>query len=879
MRKELPKTYDPASFEDRIYGEWCEHDLFKPDPDPKKPSYSIVIPPPNITGQLHMGHALDNTLQDILTRYKRMKGFSTLWLPGTDHASIATEAKIVEAMRKEGLTKEDLGRDKFLERAWKWKEQYGGRIISQLKKMGSSCDWSRERFTLDEGCSEAVRKVFKQLYDEGLIYRGERIINWCPHCKTSISNAEVDYTEQDSHFWHIRYPLVGGGGYVEVATTRPETMLGDTAVAVNPNDERYKHLIGKYVTLPLVGRRIPIVADEHAKLDKGTGCVKITPAHDPNDFEVGRRCHLPMEVVLTPDAKITENYPKYAGMDRYEARKAIVNDLRDGGFLCEIEDLKHEVGTCYRCGTTIEPMVSLQWFVRMEPLAGPAIDAVRNGDIRFVPERFDKNYFHWMENTQDWCISRQLWWGHRIPAYYCDDCGETVVSVDHVDTCPKCGGHMTEDPDTLDTWFSSALWPFSTMGWPHDTADLRRYYPTNTLVTGYDIITFWVSRMIFSGLKYTGKAPFDTVLIHGLVRDAQGRKMSKSLGNGIDPLEIIDKYGADALRFALATGNSPGNDMRFSDEKIEAARNFANKLWNAARFVMMNLTIDEIHTPIPAALSDADKWILTKFEETVQSVTTNIERYEVGIALSCLYDFVWDVYCDWYIELAKSAVSGDDEARSKTAQNVLAYVLRETLKLLHPFMPFITEEIYQGLPGEEGYIMVKSFPEYYADLTFPDAAGAMEKVIEAIRAIRTRRAEMGVVPSRKAHCTIVAKDPAAFANAEAYFSRLASASSVTVVPAGTEVASENAVQIVTADAVIYIPLSDMIDFAAEKKRLEAELANVEKEIARAEGKLANESFVARAPQNVVDAEKAKLAKNIEKKAGVEAALAQVLSMM
>ncbi len=879
MRKELPKTYDPASFEDRIYGEWCEHDLFKPDPDPKKPSYSIVIPPPNITGQLHMGHALDNTLQDILTRYKRMKGFSTLWLPGTDHASIATEAKIVEAMRKEGLTKEDLGRDKFLERAWKWKEQYGGRIISQLKKMGTSCDWSRERFTLDEGCSEAVRKVFKQLYDEGLIYRGERIINWCPHCKTSISNAEVDYTEQDSHFWHIRYPLVGGGGYVEVATTRPETMLGDTAVAVNPNDERYKHLIGKYVTLPLVGRRIPIVADEHAKLDKGTGCVKITPAHDPNDFEVGRRCRLPMEVVLTPDAKITENYPKYAGMDRYEARKAIVNDLREGGFLCEIEDLKHEVGTCYRCGTTIEPMVSLQWFVRMEPLAGPAIDAVRNGDIRFVPERFDKNYFHWMENTQDWCISRQLWWGHRIPAYYCDDCGETVVSVDHVDTCPKCGGHMTEDPDTLDTWFSSALWPFSTMGWPHDTDDLRRYYPTNTLVTGYDIITFWVSRMIFSGLKYTGKAPFDTVLIHGLVRDAQGRKMSKSLGNGIDPLEIIDKYGADALRFALATGNSPGNDMRFSDEKIEAARNFANKLWNAARFVMMNLTIDEIHTPIPATLSDADKWILTKFEETVQSVTTNIERYEVGIALSCLYDFVWDVYCDWYIELAKSAVSGDDEARSRTAQNVLAYVLRETLKLLHPFMPFITEEIFQGLPGEDGYIMVKSFPEYNADLTFADAADGMEKVIETIRAIRTRRAEMGVVPSRKAHCTIVAKDPAAFANAEAYFSRLASASSVTVVPAGTEVASENAVQIVTADAVIYIPLADMIDFAAEKKRLEGELANVEKEIARAEGKLANESFVARAPQNVVDAEKAKLQKNIEKKAGVEAALAQVLSMM
>ncbi|MBQ7923610.1 MAG: valine--tRNA ligase [Clostridia bacterium] len=876
MRKELPKTYNPADFEDRIYGEWCEKGLFTPTIDHSKPHYSIVIPPPNITGQLHMGHALDNTLQDILIRYKRMKGFSTLWLPGTDHASIATEAKIVEAMRKEGLTKEDLGRDGFLTRAWAWKEQYGGRIISQLKKLGSSCDWSRERFTLDEGCSEAVREVFQRLYDKGLIYRGERIINWCPHCKTSISNAEVDYEEQQGHFWHLRYPLVGGGGYVEVATTRPETMLGDTAVAVNPNDERYKHMIGKYVVLPLVGRRIPIVADEHAKLDKGTGCVKITPAHDPNDFEVGRRCHLPMEVVLTEDAKITENYPKYAGMDRYEARKAILEDLRAGGYLAEIEDLTHEVGTCYRCGTTIEPMISLQWFVRMMPLAEPAIEAVRDGRIRFVPDRFDKNYFHWMENSQDWCISRQLWWGHRIPAYYCDDCGETVVAKNGCTVCPKCGGHMTQDPDTLDTWFSSALWPFSTMGWPHETEDLKYFYPTNTLVTGYDIITFWVSRMIFSGLEYTGQVPFDTVLIHGLVRDAQGRKMSKSLGNGIDPLEIIDKYGADALRFALATGNSPGNDMRFSDEKIEAARNFANKLWNAARFVMMNLEIDKIELPDADALSAADKWILTKFEECVQSVSGNIERYEIGIALSVLYDFIWDIYCDWYIELSKAAVSDKGSAQSIAAQNVLAYVLRETLKLLHPFMPFITEEIYNGLPGEDGYIMVKDFPEYNESLVFTDAAAGMEKVIDAIRAIRARRAEMGVVPSRKAKVYIQTKYTDTFASAGAYFERLASAASVELVDS---YADDTAVQIITDAAAIYIPLADMIDFAAELKRLEGEMKTVESEIARAQAKLANEGFIARAPQQVVDGEKAKLEKYLEKKAGIEAALAQVKSMM
>lgn len=872
MRKELPKTYSPSEFEDRIYKEWCDNKLFTPTIDHKKQHYSIVIPPPNITGQLHMGHALDNTLQDILIRYKRMRGFCTLWVPGTDHASIATEAKIVEAMRKEGLTKEDLGRDKFLERAWDWKKQYGGRIIEQLKKMGSSCDWSRERFTLDEGCSKAVREVFNRLYEKGLIYRGERIINWCPHCKTSISNAEVDYSEQDSHFWHIRYPLVGGGGFVEVATTRPETLLGDTAVAVNPNDERYKHLIGKYVTLPLVGRRIPIVGDEHAQLDKGTGCVKITPAHDPNDFEVGRRQHLPMEVCLTPDAKITDNYPKYAGMDRYEARKVIVEDLRAGGYLCEIEDLKHEVGTCYRCGTTIEPMVSLQWFVKMEPLAKPAIECVRDGRIKFVPERFDKNYFHWMENTQDWCISRQLWWGHRIPAFYCDDCGQTVVSREDVDVCPKCGGHMTQDPDTLDTWFSSALWPFSTLGWPENTDDLKYFFPTNTLVTGYDIITFWVSRMIFSSLEYMNEVPFDTVLIHGLVRDAQGRKMSKSLGNGIDPLEIIDKYGADALRFALATGNSPGNDMRFSDEKIEAARNFANKLWNAARFVLMNLTIDKIEEPDKSKLAVEDKWILTKLEECVKSVNTNLDKYELGVALSSIYDFLWDYYCDWYIELTKTSVSSEDKERSLTAQNTLAYVLRETLKLLHPFMPFITEEIYSSLPGEEGFIMVKDYPEYREDFTFAAAEEDMNRIIDAIKAIRVRRNEMGVVPSRKAKLFVETKYPETFSGATAFFEKLASAASLEIVE---DYADENAVKIITDSATIHIPLGDLVDFEAERARLKKELDAMESEIKRAEGKLSNEGFVSRAPAAVVEAEKAKLEKYKEKRDSIKEAIAKL----
>ena len=875
---ELPKTYAPSEFEERIYKDWCDKKYFTPVIDKTKPSYSIVIPPPNITGQLHMGHALDNTLQDILIRYKRMSGYSTLWLPGTDHASIATEAKIVEAMRKEGLTKEDLGRDKFLERAWDWKRQYGGRIIEQLKKMGSSCDWSRERFTLDEGCSRAVRDVFERLYKKGLIYRGERIINWCPHCKTSISNAEVDYTEQDSHFWHIRYPLVGGGGFVEVATTRPETMLGDTAVAVNPEDERYKDLIGKYCVLPLVGRRIPIVADEHAQLDKGTGCVKITPAHDPNDFEVGRRQKLPMEVVLTEDAKITENYPKYAGMDRYEARKAIVEDLRAGGYLCEIEDLKHEVGTCYRCGTTIEPMISLQWFVKMEPLAKPAIEAVRDGRIKFVPERFDKNYFHWMENTQDWCISRQLWWGHRIPAYYCDECGETVVSAEHTEVCPKCGGHMTQDPDTLDTWFSSALWPFSTMGWPDETEDLKYFYPTNTLVTGYDIITFWVSRMIFSALEYTDSIPFDTVLIHGLVRDAQGRKMSKSLGNGIDPLEIIEKYGADALRFALATGNSPGNDMRFSDEKIEAARNFANKIWNASRFVRMNLTIDKPELPEASELALEDKWILDRFNALAASVNSALGRYEIGVALSNLYDFAWDVFCDWYIELAKTRLNDKESEKNLVAQKVINYVLTGILKLLHPFMPFITEEIYQALPHDTESIMISEFPTECEALRFPEEAEKMERIIDAITAIRARRSDMNVVPSRKAKVYIATKYADSFnADTAIFFQRLASASEVEIAESfdASVISADDAVQIITDSAMILLPLSDIIDTEKERARLTGELAKLTESAERIEKKLANEGFVAKAPAAVVEGERAKLAKLNENIEGVKAALAKL----
>ena len=862
MAKELAPQYDPKDVEDRIYKFWLDGKYFHAEPDEKKNPYTIVIPPPNITGQLHMGHALDNTLQDILIRYRRMQGYDTLWLPGTDHASIATEAKIVEAMRKEGLTKADLGRDKFLERAWDWKKQYGGRIIEQLKKMGSSCDWDRERFTLDDGCSKAVREVFVNLYNKGLIYRGERIINWCPHCKTSISNAEVEFEEQDSFFWHIRYPFVGGGGYVEIATTRPETLLGDTAIAVNAEDERYKHLIGQYVLLPLVGRRIPIVADEHAQLDKGTGCVKITPAHDPNDFEVGRRCHLPMEVVLTPDAKITENYPKYAGMDRYEARKAIVKDLEEGGYLVGIEPLKHEVGTCYRCGTTIEPMVSLQWFVRMVPLAKPAIEAVRDGRIKFVPERFDKNYFHWMENTQDWCISRQLWWGHRIPAWYCKDCGEVTVTKDDAQVCAHCGSkNIEQDPDTLDTWFSSALWPFSTLGWPDKTKELSHYYPTSTLVTGYDIITFWVSRMIFSALEHTDNIPFDTVLIHGLVRDELGRKMSKSLGNGVDPLEVIDKFGADALRFTLATGNSPGNDMRYSEKKVSASRNFANKIWNAARFILMNLTEDEKAPHIPHELDLEDKWILSLFNTLTKEVTDNLDKFELGIAIQKLYDFIWDIFCDWYIEIAKIRLQQGGE-KAERARAVLVYIFSETLKLLHPFMPFITEEIWLTLPHDGETIMKSAWPVWSEERAYTEDEEKMEAIMEAIRAIRNRRAEMNVPPSRKAKLYIATEKKDIFEASSVFMQRLASASEIEL---GDNFDSlDNAVCIVTHLAKIYIPMGELVDFEAERKRLLKEKENAEKKLAQINGKLSNEGFLSKAPAAVVEGQRADKAKLEEK---------------
>ena len=873
--KELNKTYAPSEFEERIYKDWCDKGYFTPKMDKSKPHYTIVIPPPNITGQLHMGHALDNTLQDILIRYKRMSGFTTLWLPGTDHASIATEAKIVEAMRKEGVTKDDIGREGFLKRAWEWKEQYGGRIISQLKKLGSSCDWSRERFTLDEGCSEAVKEVFVRLYNKGLIYRGERIINWCPHCLTSISDAEVEYEDQAGHFWHIKYPFKDGSGYLEFATTRPETMLGDTAVAVNPNDERYKDIIGKTLIIPLVNREIPVVADEYVEMDFGTGVVKITPAHDPNDFEVGKRHNLPIINVMTPDAKITEDYPAYAGMDRFEARRAIVNDLKEQGYLIKVEDYSHNVGTCYRCGTTVEPRVSLQWFVKMEPLAKPAIDAVRGGDIKFVPERFEKNYFHWMENIRDWCISRQLWWGHRIPAFYCDDCDEIVVTKEGKATCPKCGKEMRQDPDTLDTWFSSALWPFSTLGWPNNTEDLKYFYPTSTLVTGYDIITFWVSRMIFSGLEYMGEKPFDTVLIHGLVRDAQGRKMSKSLGNGIDPLLIIEKYGADALRFALATGNSPGNDMRFSDEKIESARNFANKLWNAARFVMMNLDIEKVEMPREDKLGIQDKWILGKLNALITRVRDNLDSYELGIALGEIYDFIWDVFCDWYIELSKTTLSAKGTEANLVSQNVIVYVLENVLKLLHPFMPFITEEIYTSLPHFENCesIMVSTYPVSKNEYNYTAELETMERVIETIKAIRARRTEMNVPPSRKAKLFITTKYQDSFNESTfEFFKKLASASYVEVV---SEYKGENAVQIITHAATVYIPMAEMIDTEKEKIRLNGELAKVNQEIERLERKLSNAEFVAKAPEKVVEGEKAKLEKYLSQKQGILDALASL----
>ena len=876
MSKELEKQYNPKNVEDRIYKTWLDKKYFHAKREDGKKTYTIVIPPPNITGQLHMGHALDNTLQDILIRYHRMAGWDTLWLPGTDHASIATEAKIVESMKKEGLTKEDLGREKFLERAWKWKEQYGGRIIEQLKKMGSSCDWDRERFTLDEGCNKAVNEVFCSLYEKGLIYRGERIINWCPHCLTSISDAEVEYEDQAGHFWHLRYPFKDGSGYLELATTRPETLLGDTAVAVNPNDERYKDLVGKTLILPIVHREIPVIADDYVETDFGTGVVKITPAHDPNDFEVGLRHNLEVINVLTPDAKITGDYPKYAGMDRYEARKAIVEDLKAEGALVKVEDYSHNVGTCYRCGTTVEPRVSKQWFVKMKPLAGPAIDAVKNGETRFIPQRFEKVYFHWLENIRDWCISRQLWWGHRIPAWYCADCGGITVSRTAPEKCAHCSGkNIEQDPDTLDTWFSSALWPFSTLGWPEETEDFKHYYPTNTLVTGYDIIPFWVMRMMFSGIEQTGRVPFDTVLIHGLVRDAQGRKMSKSLGNGIDPLEIIDKYGADALRFTLATGNSPGNDMRFSDERVEASRNFANKIWNAARFILMNLDENEPAPYIPENVDLEDKWILSKYNELVSGVTDSLEKYELGMAVQKLYDFIWDVFCDWYIEIAKIRLNSDDEKAKSAAKAVLVYVMSNTLKLLHPFMPFITEEIWQTLPHTGESIMVSEWPSFSKSLVFAAEESGMEKIMSAVKAVRNRRAEMNVPPSKKARLCVVTKEKELFDSGAKFFTRLASASEISVAGDETGIQTEGCVSVVTEAAVIYIPMDELVDFKAELERLNKEKKAVLKELDFISSKLNNPGFVSKAPEAVVNAQRENLAKQTEKLKMLEESIAKI----
>ncbi len=871
-KKELPKTYSPAEFEDRIYAMWCERGYFTPDYKEGKESFSMVIPPPNVTGQLHMGHALDETLQDILVRTKRMQGFNTLWVPGTDHAGIATQIKVEENLRREkGLTRHDIGREEFLKLVWDWKGQYGSRIISQLKKLGVSCDWTRERFTMDENCSAAVKRVFVSLYNKGLIYRGQRITNWCPHCNTALSDAEVEHRDEAGSFWHIRYPVKGEPGeFVTVATTRPETLLGDTAVAVSPEDERYAHLVGKTLILPLVGREIPVVADEAVLPEFGTGCVKITPAHDPNDFETGLRHSLEVLVVIDGAGRISAE-GKYKGMDRFDARRAIVEDLEAEGLLVKVEPTSHAVAHCYRCGSIIEPLASRQWFVAMKELAEPAIAAVKEGDIRYVPDRFSKIYLNWMENIRDWCISRQLWWGHRIPAYYCDDCGEMVVSETAPTVCPKCGkSHIRQEEDVLDTWFSSALWPFSTLGWPNATEDLARYYPTSTLVTGYDIITFWVSKMIFMGLEFMDKKPFTDVFIHGLVRDAEGRKMSKSLGNGIDPLEVIAEYGADALRFALANGNAPGNDMRFSVDKVESARNFANKLWNASRFVLMNLKGDEAPTlPDASRLAPEDKWLLTKYNRLVGSVTENINKYEVGVALAELYDFIWDVLCDWYIELVKPRLFDSESEGAAVARRVTLYVLTGTLKLLHPYMPFITEEIFLTLPHEGESIMVADYPTLQESEIFPAEAADIERTLEVIRGIRARRAERNVPPSRKTKLYIITKYEDTFRAAVPYLAKLASASEVLLVDSYD---SEGAVSVVTDAATVYIPLSDLVDIEAERARMTAELARVEGEIARLTAKLANAGFVEKAPAAVVDAERAKLEKNLATRAALEETL-------
>ena len=859
--KELEKNYNPAEIESRLYEKWENKKYFHAEVDRSKKPFTIVMPPPNITGQLHMGHALDNTLQDILIRFKRMQGYSALWVPGTDHASIATEAKVVEKIAKEGLTKESLGREKFLDRVWDWKKEYGGRIVKQLKKIGSSADWDRERFTMDEGCNKAVKEVFVNLYNKGLIYRGERIINWCPCCLTSISDAEVEYEDQAGSFWHLRYPLSDGSGYIEMATTRPETMLGDTAVAGNPNDERYKDYVGKTVILPIVHREIPIIADEYVDMEFGTGVVKITPAHDPNDFEVGLRHHLPVINVLTEDAKIVDEYEKYAGLDRYEARKAIVADLEAEGALVKIEPHDHNVGTCYRCHTTVEPRVSKQWFVKMEELAGPAIEAVKSGKTRFVPEHFDKTYYHWLENIKDWCISRQLWWGHRIPAFYCDCCNEVVVTKENKAVCPKCGKEMRQDPDTLDTWFSSALWPFSTLGWPDKTEELDYFYPTSTLVTGYDIIFFWVIRMMFSGIEHTGKAPFNTILIHGLVRDSQGRKMSKSLGNGIDPLEVIDKYGADALRLTLITGNAPGNDMRFYWERVESSRNFANKVWNASRFIMMNLDKAEVRDVDVTELTDADKWILSKVNTLAKDVTDNMENYDLGVAVQKIYDFIWEEFCDWYIEMVKPRLWNDDDTTKAAALYTLKTVLINSLKLLHPYMPFITEEIFCNLSDEES-IMISKWPEYKEEWNFAKEEKAVETIKEAVRGIRNSRTGMNVPPSRKAKVFVVSDDEQVrdiFEKGKVFFTTLAYASEV-VIQSDKSGIDEDAVAVLIPNATVYMPFSDLVDIDKEIERLKNEEKKLEGELKRVNGMLSNEKFISKAPEAKINEEKEKLSK-------------------
>ncbi|MDD6148501.1 MAG: valine--tRNA ligase [Lachnospiraceae bacterium] len=902
MAKELEKTYDPKQIEDRLYEKWESKGYFHAEVDPKKKPFTIMMPPPNITGQLHMGHALDNTMQDILARYKRMEGYNVLWQPGTDHASIATEVKVIKALKEQGIDKHDLGRDGFLEKCWEWRKEYGGRIIKQLKKMGSSADWQRERFTMDDGCSAAVQKVFIKMFNKGWIYKGNRIVNWCPVCKTSISDAEVEYQEQASHFWHIKYPIIEDDGsvsttrFLEFATTRPETMLGDTACAVNPEDPRYKDLIGKKVMLPIVNRPIPIVGDEHADMEAGTGVVKITPAHDPNDFEVGKRHNLPIINILNDDATINKNGGKFEGMDRYEARKAIVKELDEMGLLVEIEDLTHNVGTHDRCGTTVEPMVKDQWFVNMSELIKPAIDGVKNGEITLLPKRMEKNYFNWTDNIRDWCISRQLWWGHRIPAYYCDDCGETVVATETPRKCPKCGGtHFTQDPDTLDTWFSSALWPFSTLGWPEKTPELDYFYPNDVLVTGYDIIFFWVIRMIFSGYEQMGKAPFHTVLFHGLVRDDQGRKMSKSLGNGIDPLEVIDKYGADALRLTLITGNAPGNDMRFYWERVENSRNFANKVWNASRFIMMNLdqTQGGITEPKASDFETADKWILSRINQVTKDVTENMDKFELGIAVQKVYDFIWDEFCDWYIEfvkpriwmtpekIAEKGLTGPEADQATASRNAalwtLKTVLSDGLKLLHPYMPFITEEIYCTLHPEADSIMISAWPTFTEDRVDAAAEEAMTRVMDLIKGLRNVRNEMNVPPSRKAELYIVSEVEAVrdtFASLVPTYKTLAMASLVKTQADKTGIA-DDAVSVVIPDATVFMPLSDLVDMEKEKERLEKEEKRLQGELKRSHGMLNNERFLSKAPAEKVAEEKEKLAKYEQMLSDVQARLADM----